>query len=397
MPLVNMMRDFLKLEAASGLLVMAGAVLAMIAENSPAQSFYGQLLDVPVAIQFGQFEIAKPLLLWVNDGLMAIFFLLVGLEIKREILQGELSEPSRIVLPAIAAVGGMAIPALIYVYFNWGVPDALNGWASPAATDIAFALGVLSLLGNRVPESLKLFLLTLAILDDMGAIIIIAIFYTSDLSISALLVSIIAIITLGILNRRGVTNLTPYIVIGVIFWAAVLKSGVHATLAGVILALFIPLRATNEHGNSPLRVLEHDLHTTVAFLILPLFAFMNAGISLEGLSFNSLLEPIPLGIAAGLFAGKQLGIFGFVWAAVKLRLVKLPQEISWLELYGLAALCGIGFTMSFFISGLAFEQDGVDVIVNDRIGIFMGSVLSAIVGYFTLRIALAKGKINPIN
>ena len=390
--IVNMMREFLKLEAASGLLVMAGAVLAMIAENSPAQSFYGQLLGVPVAIRFGQFEIAKPLLLWVNDGLMAIFFLLVGLEIKREVLEGELSEPSRIILPAIAAVGGMAIPALIYVYFNWGDPDALNGWAIPAATDIAFALGVLSLLGNRVPESLKLFLLTLAILDDMGAIIIIAIFYTSDLSVSALLVSIIAIITLGILNRRRVTSLTPYIIIGVIFWAAVLKSGVHATLAGVVLALFIPLRVKNEDGNSPLRILEHDLHTTVAFLILPLFAFMNAGISLEGLSFSSLLEPIPLGIAAGLFAGKQLGIFGFVWTAVKLRLVKLPQEMGWLELYGLAALCGIGFTMSFFISGLAFEQDGIDVILNDRIGIFMGSVLSAIVGYLVLRIALARSK-----
>lgn len=390
--IVNMMREFLKLEAASGLLVMAGAVLAMIAENSPAQSFYGQLLSVPVEIRFGQFEIAKPLLLWVNDGLMAIFFLLVGLEIKREVLEGELSEPSRIILPAIAAVGGMAIPALIYVYFNWGDPDALNGWAIPAATDIAFALGVLSLLGNRVPESLKLFLLTLAILDDMGAIIIIAIFYTSDLSVSALLVSIIAIITLGILNRRRVTSLTPYIIIGVIFWAAVLKSGVHATLAGVVLAMFIPLRVTNEDGNSPLRILEHDLHTTVAFLILPLFAFMNAGISLEGLSFNSLLDPIPLGIAAGLFAGKQLGIFGFVWTAVKLRLVKLPQEMGWLELYGLAALCGIGFTMSFFISGLAFEQDGIDVILNDRIGIFMGSVLSAIVGYLVLRIALARSK-----
>ena len=390
--IVNMMREFLKLEAASGLLVMAGAVLAMIAENSPAQSFYGQLLSVPVEIRFGQFEIAKPLLLWVNDGLMAIFFFLVGLEIKREVLEGELSEPSRIILPAIAAVGGMAIPALIYVYFNWGDPDALNGWAIPAATDIAFALGVLSLLGNRVPESLKLFLLTLAILDDMGAIIIIAIFYTSDLSVSALLVSIIAIITLGILNRRRVTSLTPYIIIGVIFWAAVLKSGVHATLAGVVLAMFIPLRVTNEDGNSPLRILEHDLHTTVAFLILPLFAFMNAGISLEGLSFNSLLDPIPLGIAAGLFAGKQLGVFGFVWTAVKLRLVKLPQEIGWLELYGLAALCGIGFTMSFFISGLAFEQDGIDVILNDRIGIFMGSVLSAIVGYLVLRIALARSK-----
>lgn len=390
--IVNMMREFLKLEAASGLLVMAGAVLAMIAENSPAQSFYGQLLSVPVEIRFGQFEIAKPLLLWVNDGLMAIFFFLVGLEIKREVLEGELSEPSRIILPAIAAVGGMAIPALIYVYFNWGDPDALNGWAIPAATDIAFALGVLSLLGNRVPESLKLFLLTLAILDDMGAIIIIAIFYTSDLSVSALLVSIIAIITLGILNHRRVTSLTPYIIIGVIFWAAVLKSGVHATLAGVVLAMFIPLRVTNEDGNSPLRILEHDLHTTVAFLILPLFAFMNAGISLEGLSFNSLLDPIPLGIAAGLFAGKQLGVFGFVWTAVKLRLVKLPQEMGWLELYGLAALCGIGFTMSFFISGLAFEQDGIDVILNDRIGIFMGSVLSAIVGYLVLRIALARSK-----
>ena len=388
--MINLMREFLKLGAASGLLVMAGAVLAMIAENSPAHSIYGQLLSVPAAIQFGQFEIAKPLLLWVNDGLMAVFFLLVGLEIKREILEGELSEPDRIVLPAIAAIGGMAIPALIYILLNRGDPTALNGWAIPAATDIAFALGVLSLLGNRVPEALKLFLLTLAILDDMGAIIIIAIFYTSNLSLSALAISILAIIALFILNRSGVTRLTPYIVVGLVLWAAVLKSGVHATLAGVVLALFIPLRITDENGNSPLRELEHDLHATVAYLILPLFAFMNAGISLEGLTLKSLLNPIPLGIALGLFAGKQLGVFGFVWTAVKLRLIKLPREIGWLELYGLSALCGIGFTMSFFISGLAFEQDGIDVIVNDRLGILTGSLLSAIVGYLVLRMTLAK-------
>lgn len=394
--IINMMREFLKLEAASGLLVMAGAVLAMIAENSPAHSLYGQLLSIPVEIQIGQFQIAKPLLLWVNDGLMAVFFLLVGLEIKREILEGELSEPSRIILPTIAAVGGMAIPALIYILLNQDDPTAMNGWAIPAATDIAFALGVLSLLGNRVPETLKLFLLTLAILDDMGAIIIIAIFYTSDLSLNAFAISILAIIALFILNRRGVTRLTPYIVIGMILWAAVLKSGVHATLAGVVLALFIPLRNTGENGDSPLRDLEHDLHATVAYLILPLFAFMNAGISLEGLSFNSLLNPIPLGIALGLFAGKQLGVFGFVWTAVKLRLVELPKEIGWLELYGLSALCGIGFTMSFFISGLAFEQDGIDVIINDRLGILTGSLLSAIVGYLVLRIALAKNAIEDV-
>ena len=388
--MINMIREFLKLGAASGLLIMAGAVLAMIAENSPAHSIYGQLLNVPVVIQFGQFEIAKPLLLWVNDGLMAVFFLLVGMEIKREILEGELSEPARIVLPAIAAAGGMAIPALIYILFNRGDPTALNGWAIPAATDIAFALGVLSLLGSRVPQALKLFLLTLAILDDMGAIIIIAIFYTSDLSLNALAISILAIIALFILNRRGVTRLTPYIVIGTVLWAAVLKSGVHATLAGVVLAFFIPLRITDENGNSPLRELEHDLHATVAYLILPLFAFMNAGISLEGLTLKSLLNPIPLGIALGLFAGKQLGVFGFVWTAVKLRLITLPREIGWLELYGLSVLCGIGFTMSFFISGLAFEQDGIDVIVNDRLGILTGSLLSAIVGYLVLRMALAK-------
>ena len=394
--MINMIREFLKLEAASGLLVMTGAVLAMIAENSPAHSFYGQLLSIPVEIRFGQFQIAKPLLLWVNDGLMAVFFLLVGMEIKREILEGELSEPDRIVLPAIAAAGGMAIPALIYILLNRGDPTALNGWAIPAATDIAFALGVLSLLGSRVPQSLKLFLLTLAILDDMGAIIIIAIFYTSDLSLSAFAISILAVIALFILNRRGVTRLTPYIVIGMVLWAAVLKSGVHATLAGVVLALFIPLRITDENGNSPLRELEHDLHATVAYLILPLFAFMNAGISLEGLTLKSLLNPIPLGIALGLFAGKQLGVFGFVWTAVKLRLIKLPREIGWLELYGLSTLCGIGFTMSFFISGLAFEQDGIDVIVNDRLGILTGSLLSAIVGYLVLRIALAKKTIADI-
>ena len=388
--IINMMREFLKLEAASGLLVVAGAVLALIAENSPAHSLYSQLLAIPVEIRFGEFDITKPLLLWVNDGLMAVFFFLVGLEIKREILEGELSEPSRIILPAIAAAGGMIIPALIYVYLNWGDPTALNGWAIPAATDIAFALGVLSLLGNRVPDTLKLFLLTLAILDDMGAIIIIAVFYTIDLSVNALVISILAIITLTILNRRGVASLTPYFIVGLVLWVAVLKSGVHATLAGVVLAVFIPLRVDDKNNNSPLKQLENDLHATVAYLILPLFAFMNAGISLNGLSFNSILNPIPLGIAAGLFIGKQIGVFGFVWTAVKLRLVKLPEEIGWLELYGLAAVCGIGFTMSFFISGLAFEQDGIDVIVNDRLGILTGSCLSAIVGYSVLRISLGR-------
>lgn len=387
-------REFLRLESASGLLLIIATVLAMVVVNSPARPIYQLFLDTPVVVSVGALEIAKPLLLWINDGLMAIFFFLIGLEIKRELLAGELSEPSRIILPAIGAVGGMAIPALIYVMINRGDAIALSGWAIPAATDIAFALGILALLGPRIPSSLKLFLLTLAIIDDLGAIVIIAVFYSGDLSLISLAVAVAAILVLLILNRKGVMDLPPYLLVGIVLWVAVLKSGVHATLAGVILAFFIPLRAKDSKGESPLYKLEHDLHPTVAYLILPLFAFANTGISLQGLSLSALLNPIPLGIAAGLFFGKQIGVFGFSWLAIKLRLAKLPEQSNWLGLYGVAALCGIGFTMSLFISSLAFEHLGEGLAVNDRLGILVGSLLAGISGYLILRAAFSK-KTDP--
>jgi NhaA family Na+:H+ antiporter len=384
------LREFLRLESASGLLLIIATVLAMVVVNTPAKPFYDMFLDTPIEVRVGQSELAKPLLLWINDGLMAIFFFLIGLEIKREVLEGELSEPSRIILPAVGAIGGMAVPALVYVVINLGDPIALSGWAIPAATDIAFALGILALLGPRVPTSLKLFLLTLAIIDDLGAIVIIAIFYSGDLSWISLLVAAGAMIVLLLLNRRGVMEIAPYILVGIVLWIAVLKSGVHATLAGVLLAFFIPLRSRNESVESPLHKLEHDLHPTVAYGILPLFAFANTGISFQGLSLASLLNPVPLGIAIGLYFGKQIGIFGFAWVAIKLRLAQLPDGANWLGLYGVAILCGIGFTMSLFISSLAFEQIGTALAIDDRLGILAGSLLAGVTGYTILRYAFPK-------
>lgn len=374
---------FLALESASGILLVIAAVLAMLVVNSPLHTWYELLLNTPVAVQMGALSIAKPLLLWVNDGLMALFFLLVGLEIKREVLQGELADLSKAALPVIAALGGMVAPALVYSAINYHDAHAMRGWAIPTATDIAFALGVLSLLGKRVPTSLKLFLLTLAIVDDLGAIVIIAIFYTTKLSVLSLAVAASALVVLFVMNRRGVLSLTPYLLVGLVMWIAVLKSGVHATLAGVLLAFFIPLRKPAGSEHTLAEGLEHDLHSSVAYVILPLFAFMNTGISLTGLSFNTILEPIPLGIAAGLFIGKQLGIFAACWLAIQLRMAQFPTGIGWWELYGVAILGGIGFTMSLFISSLAFE--GSTVVTNDRLGILVGSILSALIGYFLLK------------
>ena len=386
--MITAIREFLRLESASGILLFLAAVLAMAAENSAASRWYDALLNTPVEIRVGAFEIAKPLLLWINDGLMAMFFFLIGLELKREVLQGELSNPSQIVLPVAAAGGGLFVPALIYIALNWGDAMALKGWAIPTATDIAFAMGVLSLLGTRVPHALKLFLLTLAITDDLGAIVIIAVFYTADLSLTSLIVAGGAIAVLYMFNRRGVTAIAPYILVGLVLWAAVLKSGVHATLAGIVLALFIPLRAKSENGRSPLEKLEHDLHPAVAFVILPIFAFANTGVSLDGVTFSSLLEPVPLGIAAGLFLGKQLGVMGAAWIVIKLGWANLPGGTRWWELYGVAALCGIGFTMSLFISSLAFEQGAAGFVADDRLGILCGSILSALLGYTVLRVTL---------
>jgi len=391
---MDKLKEFLRLEASSGILLLLAAILAMVAENSPADVYYDLLLDTPVAILVGGFEIAKPLLLWINDGLMAIFFFLIGLEVKREFLAGELSEPSRLVLPVFAAIGGMAVPAAIYATLNWGDPAAMKGWAIPSATDIAFALGVLALLGSRIPQALKLFLMTLAIIDDLGAIIIIAVFYTADLSLSSLLIATVSVVILFALNRKGVLSLAPYMLVGLVLWAAVLKSGVHATLAGVLAAFFIPFRKQPGELQTQLEKLEHDLHPTVVYGILPLFAFANAGIPFDGISIGSFLHPVPLGIAAGLFAGNQIGVFGFSWLAIKLGFSKLPQGVSWIQLYGVALLCGIGFTMSLFVASLAFEQGGPDFAVDDRLGILLGSFSSGILGYVVLRFIASKNSTN---
>jgi len=386
--------NFFKLESASGIILMLAAVLALVFANTPLQSYYALLLDTPVEIRIGTFEIAKPLLLWINDGLMAVFFFLIGLELKRELIEGELSDKRNIILPGVGAIGGMAFPALIYIYFNKADPIAIQGWAIPAATDIAFALGVLSLLGSRVPTTIKIFLASLAIFDDIGAIIIIAIFYTAKISFTSLVVVACCIPILAYLNKRNTTSLSPYILIGIIMWAAALKSGVHATLAGVILAMFIPMKSKTDSNLSPLKEMEHDLHPVVAFFILPIFAFANAGVSFSGVGTEQLLHNVPVGIALGLFAGKQAGVFGLCWLAIKLKLTNLPKGMSWSSLYGTAALCGIGFTMSLFIGSLAFEETGVNKTFDDRLGIILGSLISGIVGYMVLRVSLRSNLLN---
>ncbi|MGV6816974.1 MAG: Na+/H+ antiporter NhaA [Thiotrichales bacterium] len=383
-------REFMRLESAGGILLLIAAVLALIVQNSPLNIYYNALLNTPVEIHVSNFAIAKPLLLWINDGLMAIFFFLIGLELKREVIEGELSDPSRVALPVFAAIGGMLAPAAIYAAINAGDAIAMRGWAIPAATDIAFVLAALKLLGNSVPTPLKLFLVTLAITDDLGAILIIALFYTEELSITSLGIAFGVIALLGFMNWRGIDRIAPYLLLGVIMWVAVLKSGVHATLAGVMLAFFIPLRDKKAPDRSPLRELEHDLHPTVAFGILPLFAFANTGVDLQGVGFDALLEPVPLGIALGLFFGNQIGILSFSWLAVKAKIGKLPVGVGWAELYGAALLCGIGFTMSLFISSLAFEQGAGNFAVDDRLGILAGSTLSAVCGYFWLRLTLRR-------
>jgi NhaA family Na+:H+ antiporter len=382
------LRDFLKLEAAGGILLVAAAALAIVLANSPLSPYYDMLLSITGELRVGDFSVAKPALLWINDLWMAVFFFLVGLELKRELVEGELSDRSQIVLPIAAAIGGMLVPAGIYVAFNAGDSVAMNGWAIPAATDIAFALGVLALLGSRVPISLKIFLTSVAIIDDIGAIIIIAVFYSGSLSVSAMWVAVGCVAALAALNRRGVTDLPAYALVGAILWVAVLKSGVHATLAGVLLAFFIPITDPQNADRSPLRELEHSLHPVVAFFILPVFAFANAGVSLSGVSFSSLLEPVPLGIAAGLFFGKQVGVFLFCRVTVLLGLARLPEGLNWRVLYGAGILCGIGFTMSLFISGLAFEQAGGDYLMADRLGILTGSLLAGACGYGVLRLSL---------
>ncbi len=372
-------------EAAGGVLLMAAAAVALIMDNSPFDWLYDAMLTTPVVAQVGNLVIDKPLLLWINDGLMAVFFFLIGLEIKRELLEGRLSGWSEAALPAVAALGGMIVPALIYVAFNYQDPETLRGWAIPAATDIAFALGVLALLGSRVPVALKVFLLALAILDDLGAIIIIALFYTADLSLASLLIAAISTAILVGFNMAGVRRIAPYVLVGLVMWVCVLKSGVHATLAGVIIALTIPLRVPERSAPSPLKRLEHELHPWVAFFIMPVFAFANAGVHLGGISMSDLLAPIPLGVALGLFVGKQIGVFGFAWVATRAGICRLPEGVNWLQIYGVALLAGIGFTMSLFIGILAFPDP--DHAAAVRLGVLSGSILSAVMGYTVLRLS----------
>lgn len=380
----NRLKAFIDSEAASALPLLAAAILAMVLANSPLAHPIHALLEAKLGFSFGALDLAKPLHLWINDGLMAVFFLLVGLEIKREVVEGELSRPSQVALPIAGALGGMIVPGLIYVGINWGDPVALRGWAIPAATDIAFSLGVLAALGSRVPLALKVFLTTLAIVDDLGAIVIIAVFYTSQLSFQAMALAGVCIVGLAVLNRAGVRRLGPYMMVGVVLWVSVLESGVHATVAGVVLAMFIPLKAAGEvEGERPAIRLEHALKPWSAWFIMPVFAFANAGLSLADLSLSSLVERVPLGIIAGLFLGKQIGIVLGAGLLVVLGLATLPAGASWRSLYGVAILGGIGFTMSLFIGTLAYVDGSRASEV--RLGVLAGSLLSAVVGYAVLR------------
>ena len=377
-------QEFIRLETSGGVVLMIAAIFAMIIANTPLSATYDLILGTYIKVGIGNFEIAKPAILWINDGLMAIFFFLVGLEIKREVLAGELSSFDKAILPIMAAIGGMAVPGIIFAIVNWGTPENLNGWAIPTATDIAFALGILALIGSRAPIALKIFLLAIAIIDDLGAIVIIAIFYTSELSINALSISMIGFAAAVALNRLGIQRTAPYLLVGIIMWVFVLKSGVHATLAGVLIAFTIPLKAKNE-DEALLYKMEHGLHPWVAFLILPVFAFANAGVNFTGIGIDDLLQPLTLGIAVGLFLGKQIGIFLATWIGVKSGIARLPENVSWKHVYGVACLTGVGFTMSLFIGSLAFTT--ADVMNAVRLGVVLGSVLSGIIGYLLLKSA----------
>ncbi len=374
-------RDFFKMESAGGILLVIAAAVAMVVANTGFGESYNNVLHTYV---FGM-SVSH----WINDGLMAIFFLLIGLEVKRELLEGALKSKETAIFPAIAAVGGMLAPALIYILFNYGDPQAMQGWAIPAATDIAFALGIMALLGKRVPISLKVFLLALAIIDDLGVVVIIALFYSGDLSTLALTIGFIMTGVLFMMNSKNVTKLPYYVVAGLILWIAVLKSGVHATLAGVVIGFAIPLKG-KEGEESPLKHLEHALHPYVAFLILPIFAFANAGISLAGVSLSGLTSMLPLGIALGLLVGKPLGIFSFSWLAVKSGVAKLPEGVNMKHIFAVSVLCGIGFTMSIFISSLAFTGVSAEFDTYARLGILLGSTTAAILGYVLLSISLPK-------
>ena len=381
-----MLDEFIKRESAGGILLIFATLLALLFSNTFMSPVYEYFLHIPVEIRIGPLELDKSLYHWVNDGLMAIFFLLIGLEVKREILEGHLSSIRQVALPGFAAIGGMVVPAAIYYVFNQNNPLAVDGWAIPTATDIAFALGILSLLGKRVPVSLKVFLMALAIIDDLGAILIIAVFYTADLSTLSITVAAVSLVILVTLNVLGVSKKAAYFIVGWVLWVSVLKSGVHATLAGVALAFTIPIKGKNEEGVefSPLKEIEHGLHFWVAFFILPLFAFVNAGVNVVDISIQQMSGSVPVGIMFGLFFGKQIGVFGFSWLAIKLKLATLPDESNWVQLYGVSVLTGIGFTMSLFIVSLAFADDSLFQ-YTDKLAILVASFASGIVGYMILR------------
>lgn len=382
--MIRRIQTFFQSEAVGGILLLLFASMAILFANTSFSEYYFNFLDTPVSVQFGAFSIAKPLLMWVNDGFMAVFFILVGMEVKREMLEGSLSSYQQAIFPAIAAIGGMVVPALIYFIVAKGTPEIYSGWAIPMATDIAFAIGIVALLGKRIPLPLKVFLLALAIIDDLGAIIVIAIFYSHEISTPALIIAMVTISILVTMNRFKVSALCAYMVIGLILWASVLKSGVHATLAGVIIGFCIPMQGRN--GSSPLHQFEHILAPWCSYLILPLFAFSNAGAPLENVGLSSLNSPLTLGIALGLIVGKPLGVFLFSYLSVKLRLAQLPQGVNFAQIFAIAILCGIGFTMSMFLAGLAFGEttyNSFDTL--SRLGILLGSGVSAVVGYLLLR------------
>ena len=391
---VSFLDEFIQKESASGILLIIATLLALLFNNTFMSPLYESFLHIPVEIRVGSLHLDKSLYHWVNDGLMAIFFLLIGLEVKREILEGHLSSLSQVALPGLAAVGGMLVPALVYLTFNIDNEQAIRGWAIPTATDIAFALGILSLLGSRVPVSAKIFLMALAIIDDLGAIVIIALFYTTELSTLSITVAFCALGVLILLNLFGVSKKAAYFIVGAVLWVSVLKSGVHATLAGVALAFTIPLTAKSETGKtfSPLKEIEHNLHFWVAFFILPMFAFVNAGVDVTNISLDQMTGSVPVGIMLGLFVGKQLGVFGFSWLAIKLGMASLPQNCSWAQLYGVSVLTGIGFTMSLFITSLAFADESMFQ-YTDKLAILMGSFFSGVLGYLILK----KAKSSTLN
>jgi len=378
------LKDFLKQESAGGIVLIASAFLALIIANSPLSSVYFGALETKLNLSYGAFEINKPLLLWINDGLMAVFFFLIGLEVKREIISGQLSSWDKASLPLLAAIGGMAVPAMVFVALNYSQPANINGWAIPAATDIAFALGILSLLGPRVPIALKALLLSIAVIDDIGAITVIALFYSGEIKTDMLIAAAVVYALLFAVNRMRIATGMPYVILTTIMWVFVLKSGVHATLAGVAAAMMVPVTARD--GTQLLYEMEHSLHKWVAFLVIPVFGFANAGVSLIGISFTDLFAPLPLGIALGLLIGKQVGIVGMAWIGVKSGMAKLPDGIGWRKIHGLSLLAGIGFTMSLFIGGLAFDNAAqVDAV---KLGVLAGSLVAALMGFFILKSAL---------